>query len=288
MHSDRHHDAPEPGGSPSGPHCTLSQLLTWAGRGGDGSTLTDGIRFALRHVRAESTLVHEGQPFEALYLVSAGSFKCVRNDIEGYEHVLEFAIHGDLLALDALGGPAHASSVVALEDSAVVVIPVADLLALGREVPALWSLVLTATGTEMQRRGETQCLMSAARSEVRIARFLLQLARRQAAIGHSDRRLRLCMTRRDIASHLGVANETVSRALGMLADNGWIRVSHREVELIDPDALRDAQRMTRGRADPRQCAGRPWLTPVRSAGAQGGAAMAARGPVLPRPEPVAA
>ncbi|MBK8105248.1 MAG: helix-turn-helix domain-containing protein [Betaproteobacteria bacterium] len=95
------------------------------------------------------------------------------------------------------------------------------------------------------RRADTQYLMSAPSSEVRVARFVL--AQRQRALGHSDRRLRLSMTRRDIASYLGVAHETVSRALTALAQDGCIAVSHRDIEITDETGLRELQRMTRGR-----------------------------------------
>jgi CRP/FNR family transcriptional regulator len=194
-------------------------------------------------------LIHEGQAFEALYFVSCGSFKCVQTDLEGYEQVLEFAIHGDLLGLDGLGRSHHASGAVALQDSAVVVLPFRNFMALSQDVPALGSLLLRATGDEVLRRSSTQYLMSAPRAEVRLARFLLQQAERQAAIGHSDRRLRLCMSRRDIASYLGVAHETVSRALGTLAAEACIKVSQRDIELTDLEALREVQRMTRGRTN---------------------------------------
>lgn len=232
---------------PSHANCTASQLLQWAGMPMSASAQTDAIVLPMRRVRAEAPLFHEGQAVEALYLVAGGSFKCVQTDLEGYEQVLEFAIHGDFLGLDGLGQPHHTSGAVALEDAMVVVLPQEDLLAAGRQVPALDTLLLRAAGAEVRRRSDTQYLMSAPRSEVRVARFLLQLAQRQAAIGYSDRRLRLCMTRRDIGSYLGVAHETVSRALGALADVGCIKVSQRDIEFVDLDALRDLQRTTRGR-----------------------------------------
>jgi CRP/FNR family transcriptional regulator len=88
--------------------------------------------------------------------------------------------------------------------------------------------------------------MSAASAEVRVARFLLHFAQRQSALGLSNRRLRLRMTRRDIASCLGVAHETVSRALTALVLHGCIKVSHRDIEIADAPALYELQRVTRG------------------------------------------
>jgi CRP/FNR family transcriptional regulator len=227
--------------------CTASDVLRWAGMPGHASAEADAVRFSLRRLHAEHTLVHEGQLFENLHLVIAGSFKDVQTDVEGYEQVLGFAIHGDILGLDGLGRERHASGAVALEDSTVVVMPFAELRALCHHLPALEQMLHQATGTELLRRADTQYLMSAPSSEVRVARFVLQLAQRQRALGHSDRRLRLFMTRRDIASYLGVAHETVSRALTALVQDGCIGVSHRDIEILDEGALRELQRVTRGR-----------------------------------------
>jgi CRP/FNR family transcriptional regulator len=60
----------------------------------------------------------------------------------------------------------------------------------------------------------------------------------------------LRMTRRDIASHLGVAHETVSRSFTALADWGYIRVLNRDVEVLDPDGLRAYSLITRGLIEP--------------------------------------
>jgi len=125
--------------------------------------------------------------------------------------------------------------------------PFAELRDQSHHCAALERLLHQAAGTELLRRADTQYLMSAPSSEVRVARFMLQLAQRQRAVGLSERRLRLFMTRRDIASYLGVAHETVSRALTALVHDGCIAVSHRDIEIVDEPALRELQRMTRGR-----------------------------------------
>jgi CRP/FNR family transcriptional regulator len=232
---------------PSSARCTASDVLRWFGLPGLTDPSTDRIDFAMRRVRAGQALITEGQPFERLHLVVGGSFKCVQTDLDGYEQVLSFAIHGDLVGLDGLGRDHHATGAVALEDATVAMLPIRELLALDRGVPALETLLLNAAGAEVSRRGDTQYLMAAPSSEVRVARFLLQFAGRQLAMGHSGRRLRMCMTRRDIASYLGVAHETVSRALTALAREGCIQVSQRDIELLDVAALQELQRVTRGR-----------------------------------------
>ena len=235
-----------PGSASATARCTASDLLRWSGLRELKTELTDRMPFGMRRVRCDHALVHEGNPFETLYFVCAGSFKSVRVDAEGYEQVQGFALHGDMLGLDGISQGRHVSGAVALEDASVAVLPYAELAHNARRLPAIERLLQRALGAELQRRSETQYLMAPASSEVRVVRFLLHYARRQNALGYSDRRIRLRMTRRDIASYLGVAHETVSRALTALSAIGSIRVNYRDIELVDPAVLRDIQRITRG------------------------------------------
>jgi len=92
--------------------------------------------------------------------------------------------------------------------------------------------------------------MSAVAAEVRVARFLLHQSARAAANGQSPRRLLLRMSRRDIASYLGLAHETISRCMTLFARWGCLEVRNREVEILDPRVLSAAARSTRGRWAP--------------------------------------
>jgi len=226
--------------------CTASDLLRWSGLGALADEQTDALLFPLRQVQMMGTLIAEGQPLHHLYIVVAGSFKSTRTDDEGYEQVLGFAHQGEMLGLDALSTRCHASGVVALEDSAVAALPLSDLLPHDERLHAMEQLLWHAAGVELRNRAETQYQMSAPSTEVRLARFLLHLAQQQLALGHSGRHLYLRMSRRDIASCLGVAHESVSRALATLVQAGCITVNMREIEIVDAPALHALQRVTRG------------------------------------------
>ncbi len=231
---------------PASARCTASDVLNWSGLQSMVSSETDRMVFSMRRVLSDTPLVHEGQSVEYLYCVGAGSFKAVQTDLEGYEQVLGFCLHGDTIGLDGLCTNRHASGAVALEDSTVAVLPFRELLSQSRKLPAIEHFLHHALGSEMLHRRETQYLMSASSSEVRVARFLLHFSQRQNALGLSDRRLRLRMCRRDIASCLGLAHETVSRALTSLSQARCITVSNRDIEIIDSAALHAMQRATRG------------------------------------------
>jgi CRP/FNR family transcriptional regulator len=57
------------------------------------------------------------------------------------------------------------------------------------------------------------------------------------------------MSRRDIASYLGVAHETVSRSFSALVRWGLVRVDNREVEVMDMPGLRAFALNTRRQVD---------------------------------------
>lgn len=230
--------------------CTASDLLSWMGAGDDCTTQSSAVHFPTRRLRAGATLVHEGAAFESLYFVGVGTIKCFQTDEEGYEQALGFAMRGDVVGFDAVCQSHHPTAALALEDSIVAVVPFRDLIRIGHSLPALERVWHEATSRELLRHNGTMHVMAAVGAEVRLARFLLQLADRHVAIGMSSRRMLLRMGRRDIASHLGVAHETVSRSFTALADWGYIKVMHREIEIVDRDGLKAFQRNTRGVVDP--------------------------------------
>lgn len=243
--------------------CSASDLLRWMGMGHEAGQRADQIVFPMRRVRGGTLVVHEGAPFESLYFISAGTFKSVHTDPDGYELVQGFLSRGDVIGLDGLSDGAYGGDAVALEDATVAIVTFRELLNAARAVPALEQLVFLASGREIRRKNLTLEVMAAVGAEVRLARFLLQLISRQAEQGYSTRRMVLRMSRRDIASHLGIAHETVSRSLTALADWGYIAVQHREIEILDADGLERFKRVTRGPA-------------IKPPGGRGGATRRAR------------
>lgn len=214
-----------------------------------GSSAPGGEQFVAQRVRARATLLHEGATAEALYVVQAGSFKRTMTAEDGYEHVLGFAARGDVLGYDGLADARYAFAAVALEDSRVIALPLAGLGAMRRREPALDAALQAQVSHELAHVGEIAHVMAAVAADARLARFLLQLSARMARRGESPRRLLLHMNRRDIASHLGLAHETISRSFRALADAGCLRVRNREVEIVDADGLMRCARSTRGAAE---------------------------------------
>lgn len=224
----------------------LSDLLATLGVESSDSRLCESCLIPLRRVRAGAPLFHEGTRAESVHVVKLGTFKILRLADDGYEQVLGFAGQGEVIGFDALHNGVHPSSALALEDSSVYALPMRELDTLRRRVSELDHALQSSLSAQLAGSAGIAEVMAAVASEVRLARFLLQRSARMQACGQSSRRLRLPMSRRDIASHLGVAHETVSRSFGELAGWGYLSVDNREVEIIDPQGLRALARNTRG------------------------------------------
>lgn len=254
---DRHRAMPADGAS-------FADVVRALGFEPDSDTLLPSpTLLATQRLRAGATLFGESQRGDALFVVRCGSFKCQRVSEDGYEQVLAFAGPGDLLGFEALHRGTHTMGAVALEDAGVFALPWAGLRDARRQSVALDQALQVALSRQLARAAEMAQMMAAVAAEVRLARFVLWVSARAAERGLSATRLRLSMGRRDIASLLGVAHETVSRAFTTLADWGLLRVNNRDIEILDTDALRAATRCTRGLADEAPAQRRP-LRPLRA------------------------
>jgi CRP/FNR family transcriptional regulator len=243
----------------------LAELLQMMGNYSGESAGEAQLPVMTRHLSAGDVLFHEGCALLAIYFVRSGTFKTYRTDQGGYEQVLGFSGRADLLGFDAIYAEDHPNAAVALEDSSVYVLPLQDFHAYARQVSALGLMVQQAASRAMASQWDLADLMAPVAAEVRLARFLVRLSKRMAGYGQSPRRFRLRMRRRDIASYLGVAHETISRGFGVLSGNGLVAVTVREVEILDMPGLTAFSLCTRNHGDePRRPSG-PRLAAVRSA-----------------------
>jgi CRP/FNR family transcriptional regulator len=223
---------------------SLSDLLRLMGREPASGRPESALPIAVRRVRRDAPLCHQGTKAESIYFVRSGTFKVIQTLEDGYDQVLGFVGPSQVLGFDALYAESHPTTAIALDEASVFVVPLFELNGLG-ECRALVDVIHRAASAALADQAEIAAIMSAVRAEVRLSRFLLQLSRHMAARGQSPRRFILRMDRRDIASYLAVAIETISRAFGALAESGLITFRNREVEIVDMEGLHRLAFVTR-------------------------------------------
>lgn len=214
--------------------CTLRDLCLPLGLEADDMQKLEAIVHTRGPIRAGEHLFREGDGFQALYAVKTGALKTYTIDNQGREHVLGFHIAGELAGLDGIHANRNRCNAVALQTTSVCALPFARLEQIVHEVPGLQSQILRVMSRELSASAQ---LATDHTAEERLAAFLLGLSRRYARRGLVPNLLTLPMPRRDIASHLRLATETVSRLFARLQDDGVLRVRRREVEILDLPAL---------------------------------------------------
>jgi CRP/FNR family transcriptional regulator, anaerobic regulatory protein len=203
----------------------------------------------LWRIGENATWLHEGEPAQSVFVLRSGSMKCLKTLEDGYEQVVCFAQSGELLGFEALHSGRHPTSVVALEDATAYALSMSEFRALRQRSAIFDSALQFALSRQLARVAGNAEMMCAVASDVRLTRFLLWMSARMAEAGRSPQRLFLRMCRRDIASLLGMAHETVSRSFTMLSEDGLVKVENREVELLDLERLRVRGRCTRRPVD---------------------------------------
>jgi CRP/FNR family nitrogen fixation transcriptional regulator len=181
--------------------------------------------------RRHAEIYGESEPADYLYKVMTGVVRTCKVLADGRRQVGGFYLRGDTFGLET--GAEHAYSAEAITDCRVLVAKHSTLIDRAKtdhEVAfQLWML----TGGEL-RRLQDHVLLLIKNAPERVAAFLLALAERSST-GNS---IELAMSRQDIADHLGLTIETVSRTLGYLENLQAIELlSARRVLLRDRSAL---------------------------------------------------
>ena len=182
-----------------------------------------------RSLARGQVLLLEGERSDHLYVVLSGRFKVFVSSDRGDELVLSLLGPGDHLGeISVLDRLARSATVQATADSELLVLPgepLRALLASSAPVALSWA---TSLATEVRRlTGSTADLV------------FLDLPRRlvKLLLEGGEREVRLGSSQTELAARLGVARQSLNRALSALQQRGWLLVDGTAVVLRDRPAL---------------------------------------------------
>jgi CRP/FNR family transcriptional regulator len=187
-------------------------------------------------VSAGQVIFRQGDPCPGLYAVHAGMVQIYKLAPSGKEHILHFAgpgvTFGEVAAIGGFPSPAHA---LAVEKSVCAMIPADRLRQLLEHHHglclqlmggmALWIRQLVGLLEDVVLRDATG----------RVAGYLLKLAGEGATPA-----VQLPVLKKDLASHLNLTGETLSRTLRRLSETGLIDMTGpQRLVILDRAALAD-------------------------------------------------
>ena len=193
---------------------------------------------------AGTHLFREGDEFQAIAAVRAGTVKTYGIDSQGREQVQGFFLPGEVIGLNAIHSARYPCNAVALDTVTICRFSFPRMAMLAMHLPGLQQHLFRLLSGDI---GKAALLGGDFSADERLAAFLVALSHRYEARGFSGSAFLLTMSRMDIANYLRLAPETVSRVLKRLRTDGLLTIDRREVQLLDRAALEAlAQDVLRG------------------------------------------
>ncbi|MFO1409559.1 MAG: Crp/Fnr family transcriptional regulator [Steroidobacteraceae bacterium] len=185
-------------------------------------------------MRSGDFLWRPGDAFSGPVIVHSGCVMIYRVSPAGEEQVLQFALPGDLIGLEALASGHHDVHARALGEVLCCRIPcsstgsAADAPGLSRRL--LWraSNILAREHHRMRHDDPTSSVLDFLRDVGQ------RLGREEGDGDARNLQVRLPMSRLEIGRYLGFAEETVCRAIRRLEEQGVIEARGRHVSLLEP------------------------------------------------------
>ena len=216
--------------------CAFSQACLSEGM--DKRALMD-LHVLVEHVgplKAGDHVFREGDRFDAIAAVRAGTVKTYLIDRDGREQVLGFHLPGEVIGLNAIDGDHYPCNAVALDTVMLCRFSFPRIALLAARLPNLQQHLFRLMSRDI---GVASLFARDNSADERMAAFLIGLSRRLAARGFSPRRFQLTMSRTDIANYLRQAPETVSRVLRRFERDGLLQIKQRDVEIMDLTRLEE-------------------------------------------------
>jgi CRP/FNR family nitrogen fixation transcriptional regulator len=161
-------------------------------------------------------LFAEGDDAEFFYKVVSGTIRTDKLLSDGRRQIDAFHLAGDIFGMET--GAEHRFSAEAVGPAKVIAYRRCALQTLAQRDPALGNQVVASMMCSLERAQNHMLLLGRKTAQEKIATFLLDIARRTTKTDSFE----LPMQRSDIADHLGLTIETVSRTLSEFARKHYI------------------------------------------------------------------
>jgi CRP-like cAMP-binding protein len=216
----------------------LARCPLFAGLGEDDLTgLAREMR--TRRFRRGEVLFHQGDPGDALFVVTSGAVKISLPSEEGDEAIIATVNAGEFFGeLALLDGAPRSATATALEPTETLVLARGRFRELIAAEPALRDALLAALAAELRRLTTHVQELHFLDITGRLAARLTHLATNQGTAGAGGAvRLDARLTQTDLASMIGATRQSVNKLLGIFADDRLLRLDRDAIVILDPEGL---------------------------------------------------
>lgn len=195
-------------------------------------------RLETRTLARGEHLFQEGDPGDALHVISDGKVKICRTTADGRENVVAILGPGDLVGeLAIFDSQPRGATAVALVDCTLATLGENGFRGWLGEYPAVAVELLRALAVRLRQTNEAMADLVFTDVPGRIAKTLLNLADRFGEPDGDGTRVSHDLTQEELAQLVGASRETVNKALADFAGRGWIRLDGKAVVLLETERL---------------------------------------------------
>lgn len=191
------------------------------------------ITFGKNYKKGEMVYIN-GEKKDKLYVIHRGKVKITRFTPAGKEQVIRILGPGEFMGeLDLFGNTNTTDNAEALEDVDMCIINGNDLKRLLIKYPHINFKIMEELSNRLERAENLIENISLNSVEKRLAKTLLNMKDDKGNIN-------LNMSKRDLASIMGMSQETLSRKLKAFVELGIIKqIGHRKIIILNEDALEE-------------------------------------------------
>jgi CRP/FNR family transcriptional regulator len=214
--------------------CAVNSLCLPTGLNKNELQELESVITASQIIDKNRTLFSYGESFESLYVVHSGMFKTTTVDENGKERIISFHLPGEIMGLDGIHSDEYQSTAVALTMSSYCKIPYKGLLDVAEDYPVIQHNLLKVMSKEIYFCKKNHLDIG---SKAKLALFIKTISQRFKKRGYSDNEFFLPISQRDIASYLGMAEETLSRIFKKLQKQKAVKYQQHILTILDKKLL---------------------------------------------------
>lgn len=190
--------------------------------------------------RSGAKIFAEGDDAHSVYAIDQGVVRLVRHTQNGQRQILAFLTPGDLFGLPVDGSyPDTAETVSAVR---LHRFPWQRLVERMMQDAQLRQQLLLRLVYDLHQAQRWIMILGRQGAAKRLAYLLLELLRRPEFHNERDGHLQLPINYSDLADHLGIARETVSRLMATLERDGYLRrIDAKTIQILNIAHLRNLQ-----------------------------------------------
>ena len=192
----------------------------------------------MNHYKKGQTLFTEGSPNFGLYCVNSGKIKVTKTAADGKETILRIVGPGDVLGhQNILTNDKNLVTATMIEEGSVCFIDRKFVQELIVEESSVAMNIIRKLSAEMAQSENRNAAMSNKNVRERLADLLIALKSSYGVKEANRTRLDIKLTREEMASIVGTANETIIRFISEFKEEGILEQEGKVIYLLDENKL---------------------------------------------------